>query len=799
MLVRRRSVLALVVVVSSLLWGARTSAAVAQQLVSVFPTPGSVAWLPQTQIVFRGIPAASIGQVQAVGSQSGAHSGRLEADSDGQGASFIPYQPFVPGEKVTVTSSLDILGASNGSFSFTVATPWGSISPATIPLVPAGSDGIAHFASRPDLEPPAATVTKNTAPATGDIFLAPQEGPAQNGPMILDPTGNLIWFDPLPRNMLATDFRVQRLGNQPVLTWWQGQTSYGTGSGTDVIYNTNYQQIAVVNAADGLQGSDLHEFLLTPQGDAYIVAFEPLRWDHLKRPLLDSVVQEIDVRTGLVLFEWHALDHIPLSESFYKVNSPGRFFDPYHVNSVSLDSDGNVIVSLRNTWAIYKINRQTGAVIWTLGSNRSSFKLGAGAATVFQHDAAADGNGTYSAFDDGAGPPAVHAQSRAVILSLNTATMTATLVRQYVHSPPLSSNYEGNVQLLPGGDAFVGWGQQPYFSEFSPTGRLDFDAHFNAPTNSYRAYRFPWTAEPPTAPAAAAAPGPDGATVLYGSWNGATDVAGWRVLGGPHASSLSAVQSARRTGFETAISIPSADSYYALQALGSTGQVLAATPVVATPAHISLYGRSAFVSTSGVGGLPAGCFAEHPCQVKTAIAAGRTLLASTGAETIGANSGGLLYFTLSHTGRILLARKHRLPVTVSGRDASGLATSASLTLVPFATGGPGPKRSESGSQAVRIIGLTDFVNSHGVGGILTGCFTSPSCSSSTTLTVGATTVGRTGPEYLGTNELGYLMFSLTAAGEDLLDHAPGNQLPVQVTISTGRRSARAQIALVRFT
>ena len=212
--------------------------------------------------------------------------------------------------------------------------------------------------------------------------------------MILDPSGNLIWFHPLPKNMLASDFRIQQLGNQPVLTWWQGIANYGTGRGQGVIFNTNYQQLAIVNTADGLPGADLHEFLLTPQGDAYLVAVSPVRWPHMNRPLLDAVVQEIDIKTGLPLFEWHALDHVPLSESFFKPSAPGRYYDPYHLNSVSVDTDGNLIVSLRNTWAIYKISHQTGAVIWTLGSNRSSFKLGAGVGTAFQHDAIAQGADT---------------------------------------------------------------------------------------------------------------------------------------------------------------------------------------------------------------------------------------------------------------------------------------------------------------------------------------------------------------------------------------------------------------------
>jgi hypothetical protein len=553
--------------------------------VSVFPSPGSHAALPGTQISFRGIAPAKIGAITVVGSRSGVHTGQVEADSDGKGGSFLPGTPFDPGETVTVRTGLNVLGGSDGGFKFTTITPFGSLGAEQIPLVAAGSHGLQHFRSRPDLLPPSITVTKRGAPARlGDIFVAPQFGPAQNGPMLLDPSGNLVWFDPLPKNMLATDFRVQRFGNQPVLTWWQGTTNHGSGTGVDVIYNTHYQQIAAFTAGNGLAGSDLHEFLLTPQGDAYIIAVSPVRVGNDPHPLIDDVVQEIDVKTGLVLFEWHALDHIPISESFYKrPDSTGYVYDPFHLNSVSIDTDGNLIVSARNTWAAYKINHQTGAVMWTLGSNRDSFERGRGVATAFQHDLVVQPNGSLTMFDDGAGPPSVHSQSRAIRVAINTRRMTATLVGQYLHRPPILSIYEGGAQVLSSGEVFVGWGQQPYFSEFNKAGKLDFDAHFTAPTNSYRAYRLPWHGQPLTTPDVAVSRGARGITTVYASWNGATSVASWRVLAGPSAGALSAVGSARRSGFETAIRVHTQEPYVAAEALSSSGRVLSTSNVVDGP------------------------------------------------------------------------------------------------------------------------------------------------------------------------------------------------------------------------
>src|SRR6185312_6503733 len=487
----------------------------------------------KTQITFRGTPVSALGPIQVVGSRSGAHAGTLLPDSDGQGGSFIPSTPFVGGETVTVSTQLNVIDAHNSQFSFRVQKSAPSLPPATLARIPAGTSGLQHFRSRLDLQPASIIVSRNTAPASsGDIFVAPQFGPSQDGPMILDSSGRLVWFKPtaVSRKTLIADFRVQSLHGAPVLTWWQGSTNGGSGRGEGVIYDQNYRQIAIVHAGNGLD-EDLHEFLITPQGQAYIIAVAPVWLPGRKREVMDSVIQEIDISTGLVMFDWHALDHIPLPmSSKYSDDVPGQVLDPYHINSVSLDSDDNLIVSARNTSAVYKINHTTGRIMWTLGGKKSSFKMGRGTSTAYQHDAVVEPDGTLTMFDDGGGPPRVHQFSRGVRIRLDLKHMTASLVREYDHPPQIASAFEGGEQLLPNGDTFVGWGQQPYFTEFDSHGHANFDAHFTVPTDTYRAYRFPWTAQPPTTPALAAANGTDGTAQLWASWNGATDVSAWRIV-----------------------------------------------------------------------------------------------------------------------------------------------------------------------------------------------------------------------------------------------------------------------------
>ena len=774
--------------------------AFAQPAVAVFPSPSTNSALPQTQITFRGIPASQIGHITVVGSTSGAHSGTIEADSDGQGGSFIPSTPFTAGETVTVTTGLNVIDGTSGSFHFGIAVPFGTINPMKLPTVPAGSNGVQHFHSRADLEPASITVNKHSSSAyNGDIFVTPQYGPVQNGPMILDPSGNMIWFQPLPANQLATDFRVQQLNGQPVLTWWQGYTNNGSGRGEGVIYNTSYQQIATVQAANGLQGMDLHEFLVTPQGDAYIVGVSPIRYGTMKRPLMDSVVQEIDIKTGLVLFEWHALDHIPISASFFKNGAPGAVFDPYHLNSVALDSDGNLIVSVRNTWAVYKIDHQTGAVLWVLGSSQNSFKMGPGTQTAFQHDVVLQPNGMLTMFDDGAGPPRVHSQSRALEESINETNKTVTLVRQFEHSPGLSANFEGGAQVLPGGDLLVGWGQQPYFTEFNSAGQEVFDARFTSNTSSYRAYKFAWNGQPTTPPAIAAASNNDGTTQVWPSWNGATAVSSWRVLAGSSSSKLATLQTVPKQGFETAVSAPTGMGTFEVQALDSGGNVLSTSPAATVGPHIGIAGRTAFVSGSGTGGLPAVCDNGFACHIAVTITAGRTVVARTGTEKIPGNGGGIIYFSLTGAGRSLLAhaRGNRLLVRLNGNSGK-LSLNRLITLVRFSTSGAAPAHSASQSGSLRVLGGTNFVSSNGVGGILAECLATTPCHTSTTVSVGGTVIASTGSELLGGRDVGYLIFSLNSAGRSLIAHAHGNQLGASVKLSDGGATATGAISLVGF-
>jgi len=549
------------------------------------PLPDTPVASPATQITVRGAGAGQVQGLTVIGSRSGIHRGRLVNDRDAPAATFAPDTAFEPGEEVRV--SFHVAGRSRQiSYRFGIAQEAQVDFQAGPPAQPTRPGQVQHFHSRPDLRPPTVRVTeRSSATARGDIFIGPANKLGQAGPMIVDDDGNPVWFHPLPGKLQAFGFRKQVYRGKPVLTWWQGVvSSLGYGRGEDVIYNTSYRRIATVHAADGY-AADLHEFVITPQNTALITAFDPVQADlsslggSRQGVVLDCVLQEVDIRTGGVLFEWHSLGHVGLDESYNKPGK-GQPFDYFHLNSIAVDRDGNLIISARNTWTVYKLDRRTGRILWRLGGKRSSFTLAPGTAFAYQHDAQPDPDGTITVFDNG-GNPRVHPESRGIDIALDTETMTASLVHQWTHPRKLIANSQGNVQTLANGDRFIGWGGDPDLTEFSPDGRVVFDAAMADPDTSYRAYRFPWRAKAPGRPAVAVSSAGPGTATVYVSWNGATDVAAWRILAGPNAQSLIPVGQAPRTGFETRTEVVTSEPFLAAEALSRSGKVLGVSAPVA--------------------------------------------------------------------------------------------------------------------------------------------------------------------------------------------------------------------------
>jgi len=448
---------------------------------------------------------------------------------------------------------------------------------------PARPNDVRTFRSRPDLSPPFIEVTTKAHDTTpGYIFIAAKKGLGQDGPMIVDDLGRPVWFS---KDRYATDFKVQRYRGEPVLTWWQGKIVAGHGVGEYVIFDDSYREITRVQAGNVYRG-DLHEFSITPQDTALLTAYVPTKTD--LSPIggpkdgmaWEGIAQELDLETKEVLFEWPSLDHVGVEESYREPpQDPSTPIDYFHINSIDVDFDGNFLISAKGTSAVYKVDRENGEILWRLGGKESSFEMGPGTRTAYQHDARRQKDGTITIFDNGASPQ-VHEQSRGIVVDLDMDRMIATLVREFTHPQKLIATSQGNVQVLPNGNIFVGWGSSPFFSEYTRDGKLLFDAEFPGSAQSYRAFRFPWKGDPDDDPAVAVDRGQDDRVTLYASWNGATEIESWEALAGSDPNELEPVGTSPRHGFETTLTVRTAEPYVAVRAKSASGRVLGTTRAI---------------------------------------------------------------------------------------------------------------------------------------------------------------------------------------------------------------------------
>jgi hypothetical protein len=339
-----------------------------------------------------------------------------------------------------------------------------------------------------------------------------------------------------------------------------------------VILDQHYQTVAKLKA-HAPWTTDIHDAYIAG-GNVWVSVTRIVKNQNLKAyggprqgSVLDVGVQELQISTGHVIRTWDALNpggrpNVPLSAS--KASASGRdgggakgssLWDPYHLNSIQALPGGDLLVSMRNTWAVYLIDPIKKKIVWTLGGKHSTFTLGSGVSFAWQHDARLvsprqNGQGRdveLTLFNDNTGGPGK--PSAGLILSLNTITHKATLARAYRHTPPLSTGSEGSMQLLENRDAVVCWGGEPYFSEYSRSGKELLDVRWPGATVSYRVLvTNSWVGKPDYPPSGAAR----GDTV-YASWNGATQVAKWEVMAGANSGPLKVVGMRAREGFETAI------------------------------------------------------------------------------------------------------------------------------------------------------------------------------------------------------------------------------------------------------
>ncbi len=410
-------------------------------------------------------------------------------------------------------------------------------------------------------------------------------GSKDSGAGIYGPDGEPIWF--LPGRTM--DFRVQRYQGKPVLTWYQAPTP---GSGLKrpayIIANRNYKVIKKVYPGNGLN-PDSHEFRLTPRGTALVTAYRNRQYNlssfgfSSDVPLSESIAQEVDVKTGRLLWQWNSLAHVPVRDTYAeKLRRPNSGFDYFHINTVTTTRDGNILISGRSTNAMYKINRKTGRVIWTLGGRSSDFKMGKGAFFSSQHDTEQIGSNLFSLFDNGASPvtTALRKQSRGLVLKLNFKKMTASVKRQFFNPAKPLATQQANMERVGGSRFFIGWGGVPLISEHSSSGQLLFDAEMQGIGSFYRAYLQQWTGQPRGRVALVAQETAPDRTRLWASWNGDSQVRKWLVLAGGSPKSLKKVGYRKRDGFETVANVPNGSRYFRVVGFDSNNRKLGYSKVV---------------------------------------------------------------------------------------------------------------------------------------------------------------------------------------------------------------------------
>jgi hypothetical protein len=412
--------------------------------------------------------------------------------------------------------------------------------------------------------------------ASGNLFLALwRSHGSPNALMILTRDGRLVWYrreSAGVRDLKVVDYQGRRM---LAYFHWDNR-AYS-------LLDEHYQEVARIRTVRLY--TDMHELQLTGHGTAYIGSYHNVRLRPSGEWIRDYTLQEVDVRTHKVLFEWEASDHVRLSDSYELRPRNGKPWDFFHGNSIEPPTrrDPTVIVSARNTSAVYGIDRRTGRVRWILGGKRDQFGLRRHPGWLFcgQHDARRI-RGGITLFDNGTVPGCPTHAARAVRYRLNYARRRASLVQRVPSSAVEGFGYYpwglGSARRLPGGHMLVSWGSIPRVTELTSGGRVVFDLRLRS--NTYRAVRATWYGQPTDAPAVAARHRSRG-TDVWASWNGATNVHYWRVMAGSAPDQLRPTHPrVRWANFETTIHLPTRPAYVAVRALDADGRTIRDSPAV---------------------------------------------------------------------------------------------------------------------------------------------------------------------------------------------------------------------------
>jgi hypothetical protein len=443
-------------------------------------------------------------------------------------------------------------------------------------LAPIAAD---DYVSRPDIAAPGLTTTTTEDAASGLLMTTTGTvGERAFGAAIYRNDGELVWWKGSDAAGSYFDMEPVTFRGEPALAVFHGRVLGSDPSRASYeVLDTSYNEIASFTV-EGEAVTDAHDIEFSPDGSrALLLGVRDVPYDLSEMggaadgTVIDYVVQEIDVETGEVTFEWSFLDNIPLAESQASVPSPSSEarFDPYHTNSVAYDSDGNLLVSARHTSTAYKLDATNGDVMWRFGGKNSDFTFAdPDDRPSYQHDVRRLSDGRLSLFDNGNRHNPQY--SRGAVYELDEGDMTADLVQDLRPDARIYGEAMGSTRQIFNGNQLVSYGITGEMIEFDGTEPV-FTGTLDEGYVTYRAERAPWHATPDTRPDAVLRDG-----TMYMSWNGATDVERWRVAAGPSEDDLTPVGTVERTGFETAAEVTAPDdaAVYRITALGPGGDPL---------------------------------------------------------------------------------------------------------------------------------------------------------------------------------------------------------------------------------
>ncbi|EXJ72866.1 uncharacterized protein A1O5_04014 [Cladophialophora psammophila CBS 110553] len=425
------------------------------------------------------------------------------------------------------------------------------------PAAGQGSD-LAHYMSRPDLRAPLLKLDTYEADAVtpGYWFTSPFKHLA-NGPHIYNHRGELVWSGgPIFEYRNVFDFRVGEVNGSKVLTAIVDsarllKSNYSMGQ-TGFIISEKYE---VAQQIELTKTYNMHEFnsvgdnriITATSGDA-VADLIDMGMPNKTIRVKSGGFREWDVTSGKNVFEWLTADHVSVNESMMELPSElYRTWDSFHLNSITKDTGGDYLVSLRHTNTIYKVSGKDGSITWRLGGKYGDFQQNFNFSS--QHHArilAEDATGmTITLFDNAADDRGAQANTadassmQVVRIYDREEPRRAELLAQHVRPDGQLTDKRGSAQILESGHAFICWSMKGYISEHTSDGRVVLEASFLGDRfDSYRVYHFAdWVGRPAEPPALISYAHSGGSlkrlpsTVLYVSWNGATEVASWTFYG----------------------------------------------------------------------------------------------------------------------------------------------------------------------------------------------------------------------------------------------------------------------------